>query len=109
MDIEKSLLTFAYNDAAAGMVQLKFRFDGDGKCFFEEYEATCDSCMKNVLKSILAKEKYGWIKINENQYVSRFKEYLMIELPVENGDYSFSVFRTEWSKQSYKMLTGSDQ
>lgn len=102
-----TLLTFSYHDEISGTVQLKFRFDGSGKCFFEEYETACDSCIKNQLKNILSKEKYGWKKINENQYVSKFKEYLMIELPVEPGDYSFSVFRTEWNKESYKLLTGS--
>ena len=105
----QDMLTFTYKDESAGNVQLKFRFDGFGKCFYEEYVTTCDSCARNLLNTILGKEKYGWKKINENQYVSKYREFLMIELPVEPEDHSFSIFRTEWNKDTYKMLTGSDQ
>jgi hypothetical protein len=103
-----TLLTFTYTDSLSGTVQLKFRFDGYGKCFFEEYVASCDSCINHLLTRTLAAEKFGWKKINENQYVSKYKEFLMIELPVEQGDHSFAVFRTEWNKDSYKLLTGSE-
>ena len=49
-------------------------------------------------------KKFEWNKINENQYISKFEEKLMIELPAENYDHSFSILKVEWTKELYELL-----
>jgi hypothetical protein len=55
---------------------------------------------------LLAKEKYVWKKINENQYISKFEDKIMIELPTENKSNSITIIRTDWTKILYDILAG---
>jgi hypothetical protein len=105
--IDDSVFKIRFVDQNAGNVVKLFRFDKSGKCFSEEVIASCDSCFHGLLNIVLGKKKYEWKKINENQYISKYSEFMMIELPVEPGDFSFSVFHTEWNKELYRMLTGN--
>lgn len=83
-----------------------FAFDKNDSCKIEKITFTCDSCFARRLESILKIENTGWKKINENQYVSKFEEYLMIELPVDKNAYTISILRMEWSKLLYDILMG---
>lgn len=104
---EDSVLKIAYVDPGSGNVEKLFKFDKSGKCYSEKVKASCESCFNALLNSVLQSKKYEWKKINENQYISKYSEFMMIELPVEPGDYSFHVFHTEWNKELYRMLTGN--
>ena len=104
---DDSVFKIRYVDQKAGNVEKHFRFDKSGKCFSEKVIAECDTCFQTLLNMVLSYPKYEWKKINENQYISKYSEFMMIELPVEPGDYSFHIFRTEWNKALYKMLTGN--
>lgn len=83
-----------------------YRFDKTGKCKSEKIMAGCDSCFTKYLQAALDRKKYGWKKINENQYVSSFAARILIELPADDKDFSFIILRTEWTKQMYDLLTG---
>lgn len=83
-----------------------YGFDKSGKCQSEKIIAGCDSCFNKFLQAALAIKKYGWKKINENQYVSNYTSRLMIELPAESKELSYTILRTEWTKEVYNMLTG---
>lgn len=85
-------------------IRLIFTFDDSGSCTGETTITRCDSCLNGLLNAVLAKKKYGWKKINENQYVSRFEDYLMIELFPDEKTFSFSVLHTTWSRELYDLL-----
>ncbi|MBM3414919.1 MAG: hypothetical protein FJY20_00440 [Bacteroidetes bacterium] len=75
-----------------------------GKCNYQQTKASCDSCYKKYLKTLLDQNVYRWKKINENQYVSAFEYQLLLELPAEANEYSFILFKTQWTKELYDLL-----
>ena len=89
-----------------GIEQVKhvFKFDAAGKCKLEKILVTCDSCVKEELNKVLEKKDYQWKKINENQYISRYSDQLLIELPVEKNDFYFTIYRAQWTKEVYDIL-----
>jgi hypothetical protein len=84
-----------------------YGFNISGKCRSEEIIAGCDSCFNKFLKNVLRQKKYEWKKINENQYVSKYTARMMIELPPENKYFSYTILKTDWNKDMYKLLTGN--
>ena len=66
----------------------------------------CDSCIKKWLRATLRIGKYGWKKINENQYISKYEYKMMIELPVNPGEHYYTILRMDWSKTLYGILVG---
>jgi hypothetical protein len=83
-----------------------YGFTNAGKCRLEKVTAECDSCYQKFLRTVLEQKKYGWKKINENQYISKYAARLMIELPAESKELSYTILRTKWSKQLYNQLKG---
>ncbi|MFZ1313068.1 MAG: hypothetical protein WAR38_09400 [Chitinophagaceae bacterium] len=81
-----------------------FTFDKTGRCKSETIITRCDSCLTGLLQKVLDLKKFEWNKINENQNISKFEEKLMIELPAENYDHSFSILKVEWTKELYELL-----
>lgn len=84
-----------------------YGFNKSGKCQSEKIIALCDSCFNKFLTNILSEKKYQWKKINENQYVSKYSARMMIELPPENKDFAYTILKTDWNKNMYKLLTGN--
>ncbi len=99
-----SFIVFLIRDPRTRNADFIYGFDQSGKCSSEKTMAGCDSCQANFLRNVLNQKKYEWVKINENQYVSKFSEKLMIELPENDKDYSFIILRMDWSKILYDML-----
>ena len=83
-----------------------YRFDKTGKCNTEKVTTFCDSCYTKSLEAVLANKQYQWKKINANQYVSNFASRMLIELALDNKDFSFIILRTDWSKEMYDLLKG---
>ncbi len=82
-----------------------YAFDENGKCKSEKLIAYCDSCYKKYLNEALAQKKFGWKKINANQYASSFEQKMMMELPViEETSRFYIILRTNWIKETYDML-----
>jgi hypothetical protein len=82
-----------------------YGFDDKGKCRSEKVIAYCDACYEKFLKAVLDVKRFGWKKINENQYISSFKHRMMIELPVkEETAFFYLILRTNWTKETYAML-----
>lgn len=84
-----------------------YRFNKAGKCISEKVVAGCDFCFNKYFQAVLDREKYEWKKINENQYISGFAAKMMIELPPDSKNFSFTILRTDWSKQMYDLLKGN--
>lgn len=107
-------ITLTDNDSAiiysvkAGKVypaDFMYGFDNYGKCRLEKTSLTCDSCYKIFLQAVLAQKKYGWKKINENQYISKYSSRMMIELPAESKELFYTILKTTWTKKLYSLLT----
>jgi len=84
-----------------------YGFDKNGKCRSEKITAYCDSCFNKFLQDVLKQKRFAWKKINGNQYVSKYRAQMMIELPAENKDFSYTILKTAWTKELYKMLMGN--
>ncbi len=101
----ESTLVLAVNDPAAQPASFIYGFDKiTGKCNSRKTVAACDSCYKKYLDNLLAQKNYQWKKINENQYVSKFADRLLLELRVDDNDYTFTLLKTEWTKELYDIL-----
>ncbi len=86
-----------------------YGFDNYGKCRLEKISLTCDSCYKIFLQDVLAQKKYGWKKLNENQYISKYASRMMIELSAESKDLYYTILKTAWTKKLYSLLTDTNQ
>lgn len=84
--------------------QLIYVFDQKGLCNTETLNTRCDSCHDGYLKIVLDKKKFNWKKINENQYISRFEDNLMIELFPEGEVRTFSILRADFTRELYDLL-----
>ena len=84
-----------------------YGFDKSGKCRLEKIIIPCDSCYKIFLQSVLGQKKYEWKKINENQYISKYAARMMIELPAESKELSYTILKTAWTKKLYSLLTSN--
>ena len=84
-------------------------FDKEGKCRSQKTTAKCDTCIDLYLQEALRQVKYKWRKLNENQYISSFEEKMIIELPADGKEFSFTILRSDWSKILYDMLTEMKQ
>jgi len=90
---------------AGASTRFNYFFDAKGTCRAEQVIASCDSCYRKYLDAVLAQTaKYHWQKINENQYISSYREKRVLELPAEPTDYSYVILRTNWTKALYAML-----
>ncbi len=102
-----SALVLSYTGPATRPVNFIYRFNKAGNCSSEKVMAGCDSCYKKYLSHLLSQKKFEWKKINENQYISRYADHMMIELPGNPGDFSYAILLTDWTKELYQMLTGN--
>lgn len=99
-----SVMVYEIKPGKTKAATFSYRFDKDGRCHSEKVKASCSDCIQQYLQNALAQKKYGWKKINENQYVSAYKHKLMIELSVNETDFSFYILRASWTKKLYKIL-----
>lgn len=106
MEDKDSTLVIAYKDQTVQPVVFIYTFNKKGRCWSEKIIAGCDSCFTKYLYGVLDQKKYGWKKINENQYVSNYVDRMMLEFPPENKDFSYVILRTAWTKELYRLLTG---
>ena len=96
------VLTIAEPD---GPTRFIYSFDGEsGKCNAQRTEANCEACYKKYRDNLLQQKTQQWKKLNENQYVSRYEDRLLVELSAEENDFSFTVFKTKWTKDFYELL-----
>lgn len=101
---QDSILLYSIRDERYRPVDFIYRFNNAGRCSYQKVMAGCDSCLQKYLKEVLDRKKYEWKKINENQYVSKYSEFLILELPVEKDDFSYVILKAGWNRESYRML-----
>ena len=96
--------TLSIKDPGYGQVKFVYTYDKDKVCISEKTVALNDSARNNYLNAILEKKEYEWTKLNGNQYISKFTDKLMIELPGDPKNHSVTVYRAEWTREIYDML-----
>ena len=101
-----STLTTIKKAANKNKEEALLEFDKTGKCRSELRIFNCDQCFKKELETLLGLEKYKWEKLKENQYISKFEEKLLIELPTENKTNTIRIIRTDWNKVLYDIMKG---
>jgi hypothetical protein len=98
--------TLIVNGKETGTI-FTYRFDKSGKCSSEKITANSDASFKQHLQAVLDQKKYEWKKINGNQYISGFAARMLLEISAENKDFTFTIIRTDWSKEMYDILTAN--
>lgn len=84
-----------------------FSFNKKGQCQGETIYFTSESAFTNFLTTITQNPIYQFKKINENQYVSDYEHFLLIELPAESPEKKIGVFKTTWTRSLYDLLMKS--
>ena len=107
IDDKDSLILYSIRDEKYKPVDFIYRFDQSGKCVSQRVLAGCDSCFQKYLNALLERKKYEWKKINENQYVSKYSEFLMVELSPQKEDYSYIILKADWNRETYRLLMGN--
>jgi hypothetical protein len=96
--------TLTIKDPAYGLVKFIYTFNKSKICTSEKTVATNDSARTNLLNTVLEQPVHEWKKINGNQYISKFSDKLMIEIPGKPTDHSFTIYKADWTKEVYDML-----
>ncbi len=96
--------TLSIKDPGYGLVKFIYTYDKDKTCISEKTVALTDSARTNYLNAILEKKEYEWNILNGNQYISKFSDKLMIEIPGDPKNHSVTVYRAEWTQSIYDML-----
>lgn len=99
-----STISLAIKDPGYGQVRFIYTFDKSKTCISIKTIALNDSARNNYLNNMLEKKEYEWVKLNGNQYISKFSDKLMIELPGDPKNHSVTVYRAEWNQEIYNML-----
>jgi hypothetical protein len=87
--------------------EFSYDFDQNNKCVIETIKAADKSSYDYYLNAALADKEFEWKRINENQYISKFSAYRMLELAGESVPNQFSFFKTDWNKEMYELLSQS--
>lgn len=98
-------LQMSYTDSMGQELHYEYRFDErNGICISEKFSSDCEACFQSALKALLGIGSYEWRKINESQHVSKFADYLMIEVQQTDNDYSYTLIKTAWTRELYDLM-----
>lgn len=89
----------------AAPLRLHLQFDTTRICNLEVWFFNSESDRNAYLQQTLIDPKWGWKKLNENQYISDFVHQRTLEVPAENSAWKFSVIRSAWTRTLYDLLT----
>ena len=89
----------------AAPLRLHLNFDSSRVCNLEVWYFNSESERNAYLQQVLDDRKWGWKKLNENQYISDFAHQRTLEVPPENLQWQFSIIRSNWTRTLYDLLT----
>ena len=99
-----STIALIIRDSAYKPVDFVYHFNKNRKCIAEEYIGRCEPCMKLYLGNALKLDKYEWVKVNEQHYVSKYSKGLMIEISNNPDTYSFIIYKMDWDRELYERI-----
>ena len=101
---KKELSLVTSNDKGQAVKYTYLFDDSTGLCFQQIVQSSCQSCYQQILNELVSQKDYEWKRINESQYVSRFSDYLMIEMQETEKDFSFTLIKTAWTRELYDLM-----
>jgi hypothetical protein len=96
--------TWCKQNVSKGKLQPKLLYNEQKICIREIYLGEEMAECEKIVKHITQDTTYGWIRINENQWVSNFTNQLLTEIHELNKGCRTQVLRTEWTKELYELL-----
>lgn len=100
-----STLVLQTEDKPGQFIRVIYGFDRvSAKCNVQQTVTDCDACYQEQLNKLMEQKSFQWKKLNENQYASRYEDHLLLELRSEENDFTFTLFRTDWSREFYELL-----
>jgi|GEM_PF-427893 len=79
-------------------------YDKEKICIREIYWRKEMGDCEKVASQLTSAASYGWIRINENQWISKFEDQLLVEIHEVNKGCRTQVHRTAWTKELYELL-----
>jgi hypothetical protein len=106
-DIKETADTITLNitDSSKRPAVFKFRMAA-GKCF-EEIKLACDSCIEKYANETLSATSYGWKKVNDSTFVSKYSKHMMMIVMMNGSSPSLRITRTTWNRQAYNAIKKS--
>lgn len=86
-------------------IRCEFQFDEEGNCFESFFIYSCSDCMKKHIDEFLNNKYFGWKKVSENNYYSKYKLKQAMALNEKKEETScFTIIFTKvyWTKEEYK-------
>jgi hypothetical protein len=97
-------IVLSVNDPKLKQVDFIYYTNSLNKCIAEKVIARCDTCYTKFTNNILADKNYGWKKVQDNLYVSKYNKKLQLELYKED-QFTYVIRKTNWTKEEYNRLT----
>lgn len=94
-------ITLRINDPATQPATFRYIFDEGHWCIAEQ-KTSCDKCVAELLKTILATEKYEWVKINETTYVSKYSKKRKVQVTDGENGKCVEIAKIKWGKIEYE-------
>ena len=91
-----------------GAVHHTYEADSLGRCAVQRVESDNQEYTGNFLSQLLAIPRYQWKKLNENQYISRYEDFLLIELPADGSMKYVKLLHMEWNRTLYDLLSNTN-
>lgn len=91
-------------NSPAGVLKPSLEFNKDKICTREIYYADQMATCEKIVEQLTRDTALGWIRINENQWVSNFASQLLVEIHEVKKGCRTQVLRTEWTKELYDLL-----
>lgn len=89
-------------------VDFEHYFDASGKCYAETIVAKCFECLEKRLDWIMGLKRFGWLKLNDNKYVSKYsKSIQMVVVNNPDGDSYIDARKIIWGKADYKAMVNN--
>lgn len=103
LKVTDSTLSFQKNISGI-QSEMSYRFNKEGFCIIEKFATASEKEYQKKLKTTLRKKKYGWRSLNLNQFISKLKKNILLEVQVIDGIYSISFIKTNLDKELYNLL-----
>lgn len=82
-----------------------YYIDRKGKCYAEKLVGDCYECVAKRLNWVLSKERFGWIKLDSNKYVSKFSRSIQLEvIQISDTLVYLDIRRIFWGKPEYQAM-----
>ena len=98
-------ITLYISDSTKKPAVFKFNMAA-GKCF-EEIKLACDSCIAKYANETLRMTSYGWKKMNDSTFISKYSKHMMMIVLMNGSSPSLRIVKTTWDRRAYNAIKKS--